>query len=1290
VRPRHIAPVALVLGLTIAGFLVARLLAEQDARRDSEHRAEVAAAQIRERVTQGASLTESLRRFMLDTSGTGVSSDEFARNALRWLSPAGFPSAAWVERVPDSRSAAYRRRIGQPIVTPDERHKVVPAGSQPFYLPATLVSGFDPMAVPGIDLSREPGIGRALTRATGLDRTAATPVARLGPGTRGLFLVAPAPNLIDEVLRPGYVVVFVSDRTLRAAARETPALQVTTAGAPAKAAGGKTVRGSFVSAGQRFDVVVPRRSVEGAAAALPWIILLAGIVLAGLAAALGVNAARRAKAQDELDRLFNVSPDLIVVADFEGHYTRVNPAVEAVLGYTQEEFVGRPYADFFHPDDRERTLAEAAAVMAGQATLSFEHRFLAKDGSYRVLDWTATPVVEERAMYGVARDVTDRREAEAEVERLADEQAALRRVATLVAREASQAEIFSAIAEGIGQLLGTEEIRMLRYEDERTALVVASSGRARDVLTIGSRQLLGGEDAASRVFRTGRPARFDDYGAASGPIADAVRPIVRGVVATPIVVEGRLWGAMITATRRDEPLPPETESRLGQFTELMATAIANTESRARAERLTDEQAGLRRVATLVAKESPPAELFAKVAEEVANVIGDVDCVLVRDEGDGTGGVVAAWGADMSATVRVGERVPVDGNSVVASVLSDGRPCRIDDYGATTGTTAERGREHGLRSAAGCPILVGGRVWGGMVVARYTDEPLPRDTEARITRFTDLVATAIANAEARAEVERLAEEQAALRRVATLVAEGPGPTAVFDAVAGEMEALLGADQVALNRFESGAEIVVLAHRGLDVARTPVGSRVSLEGESVTATVRRTGRPARMENYEGVAGALAELARDTGLRASVGAPIVVEGRLWGIITASWKGEESPATDIEQRMVRFAELLDTAIANAEARTEVERLVEEQAALRRVATLVAQGGSPTSVLDAAAAEMERLLGAHGVTLCRYEPGEEVTVVAHRGTGAERLRAGTRMGHRGQNVTSMVRRTRRPARLEHYEDTKGAIGELVKELGVRASVAAPIIVEGRLWGVTIANWQGEVLPPPETEERMSQFAELLDTAIANADTRDQLTASRARLVTAADEARRRVVRDLHDGAQQRLVHAIVTLKLAQRALRDEGGKAEPLIGEALQQAERGNAELRELAHGILPAILTRGGLRAGISTLVTRLEIPVQVEVPGERLPTEVEASAYFIVAEALTNVVKHSHAASAEVRATVEDGVLRVEVRDDGVGGADSQGHGLVGIGDRATALGGRLRIESPGGGGTVVAATLPLSAG
>jgi signal transduction histidine kinase len=258
----------------------------------------------------------------------------------------------------------------------------------------------------------------------------------------------------------------------------------------------------------------------------------------------------------------------------------------------------------------------------------------------------------------------------------------------------------------------------------------------------------------------------------------------------------------------------------------------------------------------------------------------------------------------------------------------------------------------------------------------------------------------------------------------------------------------------------------------------------------------------------------------------------------------------------------------------------------------------------------------------------------------------------------------------------------------VRSSVAAPIVIEGRRWGVALVYWTRDDPPPGDSEERIAEFAKLLETALANADSRDQLIASRARLLAAGDEARRRVVRDLHDGAQQRLVQAIVTLKLARRALGDGDGEARALVAEALEAVQDGNEELRELARGILPNVLIRGGLRAAVDTIVARLDVPVDVVVPDERLPPDIEASAYFVVAESITNVVKYAQATRAQVTAIVRDGTLRVEVRDDGIGGADPRGHGLVGLSDRVAALRGRLAVESPPGAGTTVVATLPIS--
>jgi len=286
------------------------------------------------------------------------------------------------------------------------------------------------------------------------------------------------------------------------------------------------------------------------------------------------------------------------------------------------------------------------------------------------------------------------------------------------------------------------------------------------------------------------------------------------------------------------------------------------------------------------------------------------------------------------------------------------------------------------------------------------------------------------------------------------------------------------------------------------------------------------------------------------------------------------------------------------------------------------------------------------------------------------------------------VLRTGGTARLDDVAAATGRIGDVARRAGVRSTVGAPVVVDGRTWGVLVAIWAEHGPPPDDTEERMARFAELLDTAIANADSRDQLTASRARVLAAGDDARRRVVRDLHDGAQQRLVHTISTLKLAQRSVHEDRSDAETLLAEALGTAERATAEVRELAHGILPSVLTHGGLRAGVDAFVSRLDLPVDLDVSSERLPPDIEASAYFIVAEALTNVIKHARATRATVRAAADDGVLTLEVRDDGVGGANPDGHGLMGIADRIDALGGRLRIESTDGDGTVLAARLPFS--
>jgi signal transduction histidine kinase len=277
---------------------------------------------------------------------------------------------------------------------------------------------------------------------------------------------------------------------------------------------------------------------------------------------------------------------------------------------------------------------------------------------------------------------------------------------------------------------------------------------------------------------------------------------------------------------------------------------------------------------------------------------------------------------------------------------------------------------------------------------------------------------------------------------------------------------------------------------------------------------------------------------------------------------------------------------------------------------------------------------------------------------------------------------------MHSYENASGPAAALGRELGLRSSVGAPIVVDQRLWGVMIVSSKHDRPLPVDTESRIAAFTELVATAISNTEAREEVAASRARIVAATDEERRRVVRDLHDGAQQRLVHTIITLKLARHAFQSEEADAPALLTEALHHAEKATAELRELAHGILPAVLTHGGLRAALDALASRMPVPVQTDVSVGRLPAAVEATAYFVVAEALTNIAKHARAQRATVTARVEGGTLRVQVRDDGIGGARPDGSGLVGLADRLAVLGGRLRVESPADGGALVTADIPLS--
>jgi PAS domain S-box-containing protein len=1338
------------------------------------------------------------------------------------------------------------------------------------------------------------------------------------------------------------------------------------------------------------------------------LVLAVGLALAAVTGALAITTERRRRAMRETERFFALSPEMVICAGFDGYWKRVNPAVEVVLGYSGAEALGLPFMELIHPDDRERSEEEAARVMGGATALAFENRMLCKDGTYKWIEWTATPVPEERVMYTIGRDVTERRRSESEesalrrlatliaeglppaeifsavseevgrlfssdltvlarfdadgpasvvmgvakdvtgmpvgsrweledglaaarvyrtgrsaridavewsdlntpigalarrvgvvstvscpihvegrlwgtitvpagkplppdteerlekfsqvvataianadsreaVARLADEQAALRRVATLVAQDVPASELFGAVAHEVGALFGTDFSGMGRFEGDEV-IIVASTDEG--WLAFGTRWDIHDGLASAEVYRTGRSARID--GEVGGAIGAARRRLgVVSTVASPITVAGKPWGALSLSSTRD-PLPIDTEGRLEQFAALVATAIANAESREALARLADEQAALRRVATLVARDASSNEVFESVATEIGKLF-DTDITIVgRYDDDGMATAIGNWSASPGG-VPVGTRSAIGGRNVLTMVAETGKPARIDGYDDSSGEAGEIARRHGWRSSIAAPIVVEGRLWGVMLVATQRPDPFPLGAEERLAAFTDLVATALANAQAHDEVLRFGDEQAALGRVATLVAAGAAPERVFTAVVEEVSSLLELERIELVRYDGNATGTVIAACGDHPF--PAGSTWSFDDPSVMATVARTRRAARIDDYSTLTGEIARAAHGAGFRSAIGAPITIEGRLWGVIIAistdpdpipertearlsqftelvatavanaearhalervaaeqatlrriatlvangvqpadvftavteetaaifraitcverfehdppgvilagvseetnlpvgtrwelaealasakvyrtgrsarlgsdfDWSSRGGPVAeevrrlgivsqvscpiivegnlwgvitlnareelppDTEQRLEKFTELVTTAISNADSRVAIGRLADEQAALRRVATLVARGAPPEDIFAAAVNEVAGLLPVVSATMGRFEPDETVTTVASWNTAEAAFPTGRRWPTKGKNVAWMVLQTRRSARIDDFSDATDPIGAAAREAGYKSAVGSPIVVEGDLWGVMTATSSVGPLPPG-TEARLASFTELAATAIANAEGKSELTASRRRIVAASDETRRRIEHDLHDGTQQRLVSLGLAVRAAEADLPREREDLRAELSAVAQGLTAAVEELQELSRGIHPAILSKGGLGPALQSLAHRSAIPVDLDVTTDvRLAEPIEVAAYFVASEALANATKHSEASRIDLSLAQRDGSLVLSVRDDGVGGADvGRGSGLVGLTDRVEALGGSIRVSSRPGEGTQITAELPL---
>jgi PAS domain S-box-containing protein len=376
-------------------------------------------------------------------------------------------------------------------------------------------------------------------------------------------------------------------------------------------------------------------------------------------------------------------------------------------------------------------------------------------------------------------------------------------------------------------------------------------------------------------------------------------------------------------------------------------------------------------------------------------------------------------------------------------------------------------------------------------------------------------------------------------------------------------------------------------------------------------------------------------------------------------------------------FGALRDLTVAK-KAEADLRRLADEQAALRRVAILVAQGHDSHELFDTVCRESARLIDAAQVTLVQFGSGGGGQAIACWRAGAATVDLEAVAPLDEHPIAAVIRDTGGPQRTDNGEDGQ-----------VRSEVGAPIVLDGRRWGALVAQSAAPDGFPAETEARVARFADIVTISIGNAVTKDELLTSRRRLVHAADDARRKLGRDLHDGAQQRLVVSLMNLQLAAERFDTDPDATREGLQQALDGVREGLGELRDLAAGLHPSILTNHGLSAAIEALAERSPVPVKSQVPAERYPLHLESDVYFLVAEGLTNIAKHANASYASVSIHEQAGRLVVELRDDGRGGANwDGGTGLRGLKDRIDAVGGEFAVESSASTGTCLSATLPIS--
>jgi signal transduction histidine kinase len=683
--------------------------------------------------------------------------------------------------------------------------------------------------------------------------------------------------------------------------------------------------------------------------------------------------------------------------------------------------------------------------------------------------------------------------------------------------------------------------------------------------------------------------------------------------------------------------------------------------------LQQQHDALRRFTRLISRHTELEACLDMVVSEVARAL-DASAWLLREDADGQTTVVAS----------AGELPFTKGSRPSPERLSLSEPSLTS------------------------PVVVDGVTWGVLCARPQEDPP---DGKAFVDEFAELVSIAVAGATSRAKLRRLAGEQAAMRHVATLVAEGASPSDLFAAVARAVAQAIDVEAISVERIDADRSTTVIA--SLDAPKFAIGTRWPLDESGLQSLILASGRPVRVDDTSVLGGPAGVAVRDSGVRSIVAAPIIVDGAVWGLIWVGGKRPEPLPAGTETRLRDFAELAAVAVANADSRHRLRRLADSEASLRRVATLAAEGATPDRVFAAVADEAARILDGSTVAIVRFDPGDSFQVVAAHNDPV--FGVGSTWPVEEGSLAADVRRTRAPVRADDVTERRGIVAETMRAAGLVSKIGAPIVVDGAVWGMIVVGLRKRRGAMPhftgwytsrmiassvsgeEIESRLASFTDLVGTAISRAQAQAELIASRARIVAAGDEARRRIERDLHDGTQQRLV----ALALHLQRLRADVPAIEGATQEGLEEVEGELKsvieEVQEISRGVHPAQLAVGGLRPSLRALARRSPIPVDVSVDvPERPPASIETALYYVVSEALANAIKHSQATSVSVVVVGDSRSLRATVADDGVGGAEiGAGSGLTGLSDRVDALAGSFSVVSPRGGGTTISVDLPVGA-